>query len=171
MALAVIESVRAEHPDLTLEIVDIGAHPDAAVRYGVMATPAIAINHRLAFTGVPREADLRRAILAEQHAVRAPEGLSADPLALERRLMRTQVGAVPISAWKRSLKGYLLFGVAFLACPCHLPLVLVVLAGTGLAGTLNQHFRLAFIALSLIFVVSLFSGLSILKRLEQRRTE
>lgn len=41
---------------------DITDHPDVAVKYRVMATPAIAINGRLAFTGVPREADLRRAL-------------------------------------------------------------------------------------------------------------
>ena len=35
-----------------------------AVKDRVMATRAIAINGRLAFTGVPGERDLRRAILA-----------------------------------------------------------------------------------------------------------
>lgn len=64
MALAVIDSMRAERPDLVLEIVDITERPETAVKYRVMATPAIAINGRLAFTGVPREADLRRALLA-----------------------------------------------------------------------------------------------------------
>jgi len=57
--------VKAEFPDLRLEEVDITEHPDVAVRYRIMATPAIAINGRLAFTGVPREADLHRALLAE----------------------------------------------------------------------------------------------------------
>ena len=65
MALAVIEPMRAERPDLVLKIVDITEHPEVAVKYRVMATPAIAINGKLAFTGVPREADLRRAILGK----------------------------------------------------------------------------------------------------------
>jgi hypothetical protein len=59
-----IEEAKAEMPDLQLEEVDITEHPEIAVKYRVMATPAIAINGRLVFTGVPREADLRRAILA-----------------------------------------------------------------------------------------------------------
>ena len=63
MALAVIESMRAERPDLVLQIVDITERPEVAVKYRVMSTPAIAINGRLAFTGVPREAALRRALL------------------------------------------------------------------------------------------------------------
>jgi hypothetical protein len=58
-----IEEAKAEIPDLHLEEVDITEHPEVAVKYRVMATPAIAINGRLAFTGVPREADLRRAFL------------------------------------------------------------------------------------------------------------
>jgi mercuric ion transport protein len=71
----------------------------------------------------------------------------------------------------RSLKGYLLLGLAVVTCPCHLPILLAVLAGTGLAGTLSQYFWLAFGALSAIFAVALFSGFRILKSLEQRRTE
>jgi protein-disulfide isomerase len=34
---------------------DLVARPDLAVRYGVMSTPAIVINGRLEFTGVPKE--------------------------------------------------------------------------------------------------------------------
>jgi len=59
----------------------------------------------------------------------------------------------------KSLKGYVLVGLAFVTCPCHLPLLLAVLAGTGLAGALSQHFGLAFVALSVIFAGSLFWGL------------
>lgn len=68
------------------------------------------------------------------------------------------------------MKGYLLLALAFVTCPCHLTLVLVVLAGTGLAGLLSQHFWLAFVALSVIFVTSLTFGLKVLKKSEQRRT-
>lgn len=60
----------------------------------------------------------------------------------------------------RSRKGYLLPGVAFLTCPCHLPLLLTVLAGTGLAGFLSQYFGLAFLALGAIFGASLLSRCS-----------
>jgi len=60
-----VEDARAEIPDLHLVEVDITEHPEVAVKYRVMATPAIAINGRLAFTGVPREANLRRALLVQ----------------------------------------------------------------------------------------------------------
>lgn len=70
----------------------------------------------------------------------------------------------------RSVKGYLLLGLAFLTCPCHLPILLAVLAGTGLAGALSQYFGLAFLGLSVLFIVSLFLGLRILKSREQTRT-
>ncbi len=42
-------------PELELEEVDVTQRPDVAVRYGVLSTPAIAINGRLEFHGVPSE--------------------------------------------------------------------------------------------------------------------
>jgi hypothetical protein len=42
-----------------VEEVDVTVHPEVAVKYGVMATPAIAIDGQLAFTGVPGEEALR----------------------------------------------------------------------------------------------------------------
>jgi protein-disulfide isomerase len=39
--------------------VDITERPDAAVKYRVMATPALAINGKLEFMGVPKEEALR----------------------------------------------------------------------------------------------------------------
>ncbi len=60
-------------------------------------------------------------------------------------------------------KGYLFLGLAFLTCPCHLPLLLAVLAGNGLAAALIQYFALAFLALSAVFILSLLFGLRALK--------
>ncbi len=74
------------------------------------------------------------------------------------------------SVQPRSLKGYLLLGLAFVTCPCHLPLLLVVLAGTGLAGALTQYFGIAFLVLSVIFIASLALGLKAIKGSDQRRT-
>ena len=65
MVAKLVEEARAEIRDLHLVEMDITEHPEVAVKYRVMATPAIAINGRLAFTGVPREADLRRALLVQ----------------------------------------------------------------------------------------------------------
>jgi len=46
-------------PDVHVEEIDVAANPAIAVKYGVMATPAIAINGKVEFTGVPREEALR----------------------------------------------------------------------------------------------------------------
>jgi thioredoxin-like negative regulator of GroEL len=51
--------VRSRRADIHLEEVDVTAHPEVAVKYRVLATPAIAIDGQLAFTGVPREEALR----------------------------------------------------------------------------------------------------------------
>jgi len=75
------------------------------------------------------------------------------------------------STHPRSLKGYFLLGLAIVTCPCHLPILLVVLAGTGLAGALSQYFGFAFLALTVVFVVSLVWGLRALKSGEPRRNE
>ena len=63
----------------------------------------------------------------------------------------------------KSLKGYLLLGLAFVTCPCHLPLLLAILAGTGLAGVLSQYLGVTALALSVIFLASLLLGLKALK--------
>jgi glutaredoxin len=54
LALRLIEDAKREMPDLELKEVDITQHPAVAVRHGVMSTPAIVINGRLEFLGVPR---------------------------------------------------------------------------------------------------------------------
>jgi len=56
--------MREEHPDIRWTEIDITEHPEVAVKYRVMSTPAIAINGKLEFTGVPKEEDLRRRLLA-----------------------------------------------------------------------------------------------------------
>lgn len=71
---------------------------------------------------------------------------------------------------RRSVKGYLLLGLAIVTCPCHLPLLLAVLAGTSLAGVLGQYFGLTFLALTLIFVPTLLLGLRALRRAEHTGT-
>lgn len=64
--MEVIESLRRERPDIILSIVDITQAPELAVKYRVMATPAIAIDGRLAFSGVPRREALRDAVLSRR---------------------------------------------------------------------------------------------------------
>lgn len=48
-----IGSVLGNRPDVALRVVDVTTAPEIAVRYGVTATPALAINGRIASTGVP----------------------------------------------------------------------------------------------------------------------
>ena len=58
MVEGLIDSARSTLPDLQLEDVDITERPDVAVKYRVMSTPAIAINGKLEFLGVPSEEGL-----------------------------------------------------------------------------------------------------------------
>ena len=49
---------------------------------------------------------------------------------------------------------YLIAALAAVTCPCHLPLIVAVLSGTALGATLSQHWGLAFVVLSVLFVTS-----------------
>lgn len=67
----------------------------------------------------------------------------------------------------RPLKAYLLLGLAAITCPCHLPLLLAILAGTALAGALSQYLAVAFVALTVIFALSLGYGLRAWRQAER----
>jgi mercuric ion transport protein len=62
--------------------------------------------------------------------------------------------------------GALLLGLAVVTCPCHLPLLLAVLAGTSVAGVLSQHVGLTVLGLTLIFLPALLLGFRALGRAE-----
>lgn len=64
MALEVIAQVRQAHPEVALREVDLVAHPEVAVKYGVRSTPAIAIDGALAWEGVPSAQALRERLEA-----------------------------------------------------------------------------------------------------------
>lgn len=61
-----IESVRTARPDLVLKVVDVTEAPEVALKYRVMATPAIAIDGRLVFTGVPKAEALMERLLKHE---------------------------------------------------------------------------------------------------------
>jgi hypothetical protein len=67
----------------------VTAHPDVAVRYRLLATPAIAIDGQLAFTGVPREEALR--VRLEAAAARAYD--IAERLAHAKQTPRSCIGS------------------------------------------------------------------------------
>ncbi|MDA0999035.1 MAG: mercury resistance protein [bacterium] len=54
--------------------------------------------------------------------------------------------------------GKILLGVAFVTCPCHLPVYLLLFGGTALGTYLAQYQGRALILLALLFSLSLVSG-------------
>lgn len=54
----------------------------------------------------------------------------------------------------KSLGGYLWTGVAVVACPCHLPLLVGALAGTAAGAALASHWLLALGGLAGLFVLA-----------------
>ncbi|MBI4317188.1 MAG: hypothetical protein HY675_01755 [Chloroflexi bacterium] len=68
------------------------------------------------------------------------------------------------------LKGYVLLGTALIACPCHLPITLALLAGTSLGGFLSDNQALVIIGLSGYFILALFLSFRILAPSEARAT-
>lgn len=82
MVFGLLERVKAQGAALTVTEVDITQHPDMVQQYGMLATPAVAIDGRLAFSGVPSERQLlarlreRGLVLADTPAPEAvPRGL------------------------------------------------------------------------------------------------
>jgi hypothetical protein len=65
-----VEAAKSRFPDVAVREWNLVEHPELGPRYGVMATPAIAINGRLEFRGVPKEA----ALLARLEEVRQRPG-------------------------------------------------------------------------------------------------
>lgn len=50
--------------------------------------------------------------------------------------------------------GYLWGALAVLTCPCHLPILAAVLAGTTAGAFLGEHWGVAALALTALFVVA-----------------
>ncbi len=49
---------------------------------------------------------------------------------------------------------YVMAAIALLTCPCHLPIVLILLSGTALGAVLDDHWVIALVALTAAFVAS-----------------
>jgi mercuric ion transport protein len=70
------------------------------------------------------------------------------------------------------VKKFLSLGLAALTCPCHAPLLVVLLAGTALGGWLSQHLFFVFLAMTGVFILSLLYGFGSLSgRSTARKTE
>lgn len=60
-------------------------------------------------------------------------------------------------------KGYLQLGIAALTCPCHILIYLAIFGGTILGGFLRENLLLFILGLTGIFVVTLSSGLKLIR--------
>ena len=54
--------------------------------------------------------------------------------------------------------------VAVLTCPCHLPVLAVLLAGTALGGLLAEHIGIALAVLTVLFIASAWSAVRLFSR-------
>jgi len=55
---------------------------------------------------------------------------------------------------RRPVTGYLWGVLAVLTCPCHLPILAAVLAGTTAGAFLGEHWGVAALALTALFVLA-----------------
>jgi len=55
MVFSVVDKAKARFHELEVQEWNLVEHPELGPRYGVMATPAIVVNGRLEFRGVPKE--------------------------------------------------------------------------------------------------------------------
>ncbi len=65
MAEKLVEKVAIDFPGLSYRVVDLVESPELGVKYGVFSTPAIAINGKLTFMGIPGEKVLRKKLESE----------------------------------------------------------------------------------------------------------
>jgi protein-disulfide isomerase len=74
LALEVIAQLRQAHPEIALREVDLVEHPEVAVQYGVLSTPAPIINGELVWEGVSSVQALRERIEAslQREGMRGP---------------------------------------------------------------------------------------------------
>ena len=70
MVFSVVEQAKVRFPGLEVREWDLAEHPEMGPRYGVMAAPAIVVNGRLEFLGVPRA----QAFLERLAAIARTEG-------------------------------------------------------------------------------------------------
>lgn len=61
-----LENFKADFSDVQVETIDVTEHPEAAIKYRVLSTPAIAIDGKLEFTGVPKEEALMRKLKGDR---------------------------------------------------------------------------------------------------------
>lgn len=63
----------------------------------------------------------------------------------------------------KPFSAYLWGGLAVLTCPCHLPVLAFVLAGTTAGAFLSEHWVIAVLGLTGLFVLSVARALRVFK--------
>lgn len=66
-------------------------------------------------------------------------------------------------------RAYIWGALAVLTCPCHLPLLAVVLAGTSVGAFVGNHWGVAALSLAGLFVLSVTRVLRVFGRRENKR--
>ena len=61
---------------------------------------------------------------------------------------------------KEKVKALKWFGLAFITCPCHLVVIIPLLAGTAMGGFLTVHLMVTRIALTVLFAICLYHGIN-----------
>jgi hypothetical protein len=60
LAQDLVNKVAQDFPGIDYRVLDLTESPEIGIRYAVHSTPAIVINGKLAFNGVPKEKALRK---------------------------------------------------------------------------------------------------------------
>jgi len=58
----VVEELKARKIDVSVNEIDVLKHPEIMLKYEITSTPALAVNGKLTFIGVPKEEEIRRHI-------------------------------------------------------------------------------------------------------------
>ena len=69
----------------------------------------------------------------------------------------------PIS-FSRRIAGYVLAFLALITCPCHLPIWALLLSGTAVGGFFTEYSGTFFLALLVLFFISLWGAIYVLKK-------
>ena len=68
-------------------------------------------------------------------------------------------------------KPYLSAGIALLTCPCHLPLLAAVLAGTALGGWLSQYTLAVTMGMTGIFILAVLYSFRAFSRMNRHEDD
>jgi mercuric ion transport protein len=77
----------------------------------------------------------------------------------------------PVVGKNHSLKGYLLLSTAALTCPCHLPILIALTAGTAFGAFVSDHLWFTGLLLTLYFASALYLGLKWLGKEKAHESE